>query len=272
MGLLPSYVKLEPISHRYYSSDGDEYISVSKSLHHIEEPFNKELISYASAKKQLKIELKTEKTGIQPSEDQIKMRQQILLAQWADKNKRSTDHGTLIHNTIENYLKSGGVSCGNEELDGMARSVYETYLKEYKTFYAEEVLYSAHFNLAGTSDFLGVRKGGKKPVIDIVDYKTNASKGIQFRSEYGKFLLEPVSHLEHCNYIHYCLQQSIYGRMLEDHGYTVGQIRLIYIPPETPAMHFPIPVPYMKKEAEAILLYLNSKGILRGRARQTIRV
>lgn len=264
MPLLPEFVKLEPIAHKYFSSTGEEYLSVSKVLHHIEPPFDSERISYLKARKECRVEFRTDVTGMEPSEATIRFRQKILLAQWAEKNKASTDVGTRIHNCIENYAKTK-MPCGDLEYDQAAHSVWLKYLAEYKTFHAEEVLYSKFFLAAGTADFLGVRKQGKSPVIDITDYKTNASKGIQYHSDYGNYLLDPVQHLEQCNYAHYCLQQSIYARFLEEHGFTIGRIRLIYIPPTDPMNHFPIPVPYMKREAEAILLSLNQRGILRAR-------
>lgn len=266
MPLLPEFVKLEPTAHKYFAQTGEEYLSVSKVLHHVEPLFDSERISYFKARKECRVELRTDVTGIEPDESMIRFRQKILLAQWADKNRASTDVGTRIHNCIENYAKTK-MPCGDLEYDQAAHSVWLKYLAEYKIFHAEEVLYSKFFRVAGTADFLGIRKGGKSPVVDIVDYKTNASKGIVHRSDYNNYLLEPVQHMEQCNYNHYCLQQSIYMRFLEEHGFTPGQIRLIYIPPTDPLNHFPIPVPYLKLEAEAILLHLNSKGILHARSR-----
>jgi len=270
MSLLPEYVKLEPIAHKYFSSHNEEYMSVSKILHHLEPPFDSETVSYFSARKQLRIEQRADITGIEPYAHDIRLRQKVLLAQWAQKNKDSTDVGTLIHNTIEHHLKFK-MPTGNQ-FDAAAADIVQKYLSPYKVFYAEEVLYSNHFLAAGTADFLGQRTGGKNPVIDIIDYKTNASKGIQYRSEYGKYMLDPVTHLEQCSYNHYCLQQSIYARFLEEHGFRLGQIRLVYVPPADPMNHFVIPVPYMKQEAEAILLHLHSTNVLRGRSRQTINV
>lgn len=261
MPLLQPFVHLEHIEHKYYSRTGAEYMSVSKILHHIEPPFDSDRISYFKARKDLRVEYKTEVSGIEPPESQIQLRAKILQAQWKDKNKASTDVGTLIHNTIENWVRHK-MPVGNR-YDEAAKDIFEKYLAEYKVFYPEEVLYSKVFRSAGTADFLGVRKGGKSPVIDITDYKTNASKGIVYQSDYGNYMLEPVTHLEHCNYVHYCIQQSIYMRMLEEHGFAPGRIRLIYVPPDNPMAHFPIPVPYMKREAEAILLHLHQRGVLR---------
>lgn len=264
MPLLPEFVKLEPIAHKYFSQTGEEYLSVSKILHHIEPPFDSERISYFVARKELRTEMNSTVTGREPYEHDIRFRQKVVLAQWAQKNKDSTDVGTRIHNCIEHFAKKQ-MPCGDADYDTAAQDIWLTYLAPYKNFHAEEVLYSQYFRASGTADFLGVRKAGKSPVIDIVDYKTNASKGIVYRSEYNNYLLEPVQHMEQCNYNHYCLQQSIYMRFLEEHGFTPGQIRLIYVPPSDPMKHFPIPVPYMKREAEAILLHLAGKGILRAR-------
>lgn len=285
MPLLPELVKLEPVAHKYFSSAGEEYLSVSKIYGSVKSVQDFEMIAYFSARKELRVEYRTDVTGIEPDQKNILLRKKILLAKWGANSKNSTDEGTYVHGLAETRAKHW-ILTGGIHYDQAIEDVYQKYLSEYNEFYVEEVLYSQYFLAAGTADFLGVRCiQDRKKVIDIVDYKTNSSKGIEYRSQYKNRMLAPVSHLECCSYNHYCLQQSVYARFLEEHGFTIGQIRLISIPPYNeekfqasggvlgnPMNHFPIPVPYMKREAEAILLHLNQKGILRGRNRQTIRL
>ena len=56
-------------------------------------------------------------------------------------------------------------------------------------------------------------------------------------------MLDPLQHLDDCNYIHYCLQISIYAWMLEQEGYVVRDLRFTHI-------NKPYPVSYMKYEIE----------------------
>lgn len=265
MSLLAHKVKLEPVEHKYFDTDGREYISISKVLSMLHEPFDAERISYYSARKQLRHEMNPSAKGdakawkVQPSEAQIELRQKALQMQWKQKNKESIDIGSFIHQSIETMLQFG-VLPDDKNLADATESILKEHLSGYQEFYVEEVLYSNKYLVAGTSDFIGRKVGGDNPVMEISDYKTNASKGIVFSSDYNKWLNFPVAHLEDCNYIHYALQLSFYALMMEEHGYRPGRLRLIYIPPTDPQKYFAIPIPYLKLEVEAILEYLASTG------------
>ena len=66
-------------------------------------------------------------------------------------------------------------------------------------------------------------------------------------------MLDPVSHLEDCNYNKYCLQLSSYAYLDEiEHGYHPGQLRIIFIPPTDTTKWNVIPVPYMRAEVKAL--------------------
>jgi hypothetical protein len=125
--------------------------------------------------------------------------------------------------------------------------------------------------IAGTIDTGGFRKT-KTRILDIEDNKTNLEKGITFDSisrkegkikHENRFFLEPVSHLELCNYNRYVLQLSIYAYLFEQFfSCQIGRlaIRWLSCSPATEENGIVflsssyIPVPYMRSEAVRLLI------------------
>lgn len=245
--LIPHRVTLEPISHKYFDNDGYEYLSVSKLLGMFKEHFDEDKMSWLSAGKQLKTELNRT-----PTAQEQQLRQQALKIAWKKKNLESVTIGTEIHNEIETYLKTGIVNPRWTFVPGMCQQ----YFSIYKDVRPETALYSKKYFVAGTSDLPGLRGS----VVDIWDYKTNASKGILYSSDYGKRMLGCLSHLEECSYNTYAIQLSVYAYMLEEHGWKIGRLCLIYIPPAEPENHFLIPIPYMKSDVINLLDYATYQG------------
>ena len=74
-------------------------------------------------------------------------------------------------------------------------------------------------------------------------------------------MLSPISHIEDCNYWHYALQLSLYAWMLEEQGYELIEdgLEIEHLETEPTTDGYKIigntvyPVPYLKKEIEAIL-------------------
>lgn len=233
---LDDFVELEPISHKYHDKKGREYLSVSKFLTLFKPVFDRENISRAVARKR----------GVS---------QEVILAEWDETKDDSINHGNQIHNALERYEKSTIILPGDEHLRPMILSVAKEYSHYHKN-HLEQVLYNETFGLAGTTDRLSETTSHKTSIVDFSDYKTNKSKGIQFKNDYGKYMLGPLSHLQDCNYNHYVLQLSIYAWMFQQlTGRNIGSLHLRFFPPHNLLAHYPIPVPYMKYEVEAMLDY-----------------
>lgn len=231
---LDDYVALEPVSHRYHDKGGLEYESVSKFIGRFKQPFNREMISRAVAKKR----------GISQEE---------VLGEWDAKRDGAIDHGNRIHDALERYEKSTTILLADMELSAMIKSVMSNY-KDYYRCVAEAVLYDTENRLAGTTDKIMQKTSHKRSVIDFDDYKTNVQKGIEFESSYGNYMTGPLSHLQDCNYSHYSLQLSIYAYLFQKKtGRKIGRLSLMYIPYDNIMAYRRIPVPYMKYEVEAML-------------------
>jgi len=233
---IDNYVYLDKESHRYYDRDGREYESVSRFIGRFSKPFDRELISRMSAKKK----------GVS---------QDSLLAEWDKKRDDSIDHGNRIHDALEKFEKTTLIDPSNEDLRPMILSVNSVY-KDYYRRHAEVILYDSEELIAGTTDKLLQTTSHKNCVIDFDDFKTNLKKGIQYKNEYGNYMLGPVSHLMDCNYNKYALQLSIYAYLFQKKtGRKIGALNLMFIPPTDMLGYKRIPTPYLKAEVEAMFEY-----------------
>lgn len=232
---LDNYVKLEPVSHTYKDTDGNEYESVSKFRSPFKKAFNKEMISSQVAK----------------SEGRTK---QSVLDEWESR----TDEGTRIHNAIERFNKTAEILPEDEDLREAILDIVSQYTGYYRV-YNEVVVYDEENRIAGTMDQPMQVTSSKKSVIDIVDFKTNY-QGIKQKEidKHGKlrndYMLGCLSHLQNSKYNDYAIQLSIYAYMMEKKtGLKIGQLSIHWINPANPMQNFQIPVPYMKYEVLAMI-------------------
>ncbi len=233
---IQNYVSLRASDHRYFDLDDREYSSVSKVLNGIEEKVDWEAIAGNCAGK-------GKYKGMSKAE---------VLAAWDANKNVAANHGTRNHNALERYSKEFNILPEDMDLEPMIKSIAATYVDYYQV-HDEACLYSEKYGVAGTADkILIVAKGSR--FVDIEDFKTNLNKGIVFNNSSNKYFLDPVSHLQNCNFNRYALQLSIYGLMYENlTGNRVRNLWIRFIPADNPLDHYRIMIPYMKYDAEAIL-------------------
>lgn len=241
--LFETDVYLEPERHQYFNTKGQQFLSVSKLLEKIKNKFDAEKISYFSAKKRLK------EKGLDQTEDNIREAQQVILAEWKNKNTIAVTHGTRVHDALELYQNTTKIT--DKDLGPMVRGV-SSYFVKYPVQAQEQVLHSDEYMIAGTSDKVTKRTKSVKGICDFWDYKTNEE--ITFVNKYDNFLKYPLEHLEETSYNLYSLQLSLYALMAEQtHGVTIGRLAIIHIPKENPLHYRVIPCAYMKWEALRLL-------------------
>lgn len=224
-----SKLKFIEKDHKYFKN-GLEYNSVSKIIELVKPHFPANIIASNVAKSQ----------GVSKEE---------ILHEWKTARDMASQIGNDIHNALDQYSKNGV----SKDLywNDVARDIEKKLFSKYNTVDSEFMVHSDEHRVAGTVDRICYRN---KNVIDIRDFKTNEKNGIVYEDKNKKFLSEPLSHLESTNYNTYALQLSIYGVLIEEMlNYKIGNLALIYIPPLNPMDWSYIPVPYMKKEAKALL-------------------
>jgi hypothetical protein len=247
--LFDPLVTLEKDTHIYSDKEGEIYRSVSKVLDLVKEDFDRDGISLMMAKKMAK------EDGMS-----IEAAQSNILSKWGKNLEFSQDTGNFIHDNLELYFKTG--DCDSGVLPA-ARSI-AMMLKGYHKFYPELVIYNKDYKVAGMADLPAVRTRSKNSVIDIFDYKSNTSKGIEFDTAkrdkwgriekfYNRFMLDPLSHLEATNYNFYALQMSLYALMIQMlTGRKIGRLALLFVEYKTMDVIM-YPVPYLKLEAKLLL-------------------
>ena len=243
-------IKLTEPGHRYFDTDGLEYRSQSSFFKFFEETFDTEGQSLATARKQLK------QLGVTITPELLLEEQQKVKDNWSGIGTHASDHGTRIHNALDQYQKFG--DCPDyPELRTDCQRILKQFMGYYKSFpekvvYLEDLPFGQYAGIAGTADRIMFRKNSSNPTVDIIDYKTNIRKGIQFKSDYGKYFLDPINHLENCNYNKYALQLSMYAYMLEaTYGFKIGNLAILFIDKDMKDTR--IPVPYMKWEIMQML-------------------
>jgi len=225
--LFKQEVVLEPELHKYFDSDGKEYLSVSKLISLLSEKFE-DTIAYRRA---------TEATK----------------AEWKEKGRVASTHGTNIHNALELYNQTGQILIENAQLEAPIKSIIGEY-KDYHQTHDEVCLFNKEYRVAGTTDKICIVSRSKDSEVDLADFKTNISKGIYFFSPYKKRLYSPFDHLQDCNYVKYSFQLSIYAYFFELlTGRRVRHLYIHFIPPHNMLEHRKIPVIYLRNDVKLLL-------------------
>lgn len=225
--LFPQKVVLEPISHTYRDSGGNQYLSVSRLLSFLGEKFE-DTPAYARADEETR-------------------------AKWKQIGKESAGHGTKIHEALELFNQTGQILVENAQMEGAIKSIIGEYKDYYRT-HDEICLYNDEYRVAGTTDKICVISNRKDSEVDLADYKTNNRKGIVFHNDYKKRLYAPFDHLQDCNFVKYSFQLSIYAYFFELlTGRKVRKLYIHFIPPDNMMAHYKIPVMYMKNDVKLLL-------------------
>lgn len=197
-----------------------------------------------------------EKVGVDVSDISYKKEE------WRVKNKKSTDKGTKFHNMMEHKALSEGKGVLSDGTSLVYRSynggLENTSFGENGVEGIPELrLYNHKYRLAGTTDdpvFFPNR------IVDINDIKTNIK--IVTENKWEK-MLYPLNKYDNCNFVHYNIQLSLYGWMLEQFGYKVRNLQIthyLFNEQEEPIASKVYKFEYLKKDVEKLLNhYVNHK-------------
>lgn len=191
--LFDQRVSLEPVSHRYYDTDGLEYMSFSKVYGFLTEKFDAENVSFHYAKKH-------------------GMTQDEVLAKW----RGQTEEGTRLDKALKLFSQTGQILQENADLEEVIYKVSEKY-KKYHQCYEDVVIYSKEFRTAGEIDKLSLvnnRKDGSFVISDFKRFESD-STGLQEVKGSQKWLNYPFDHLPASKYTKISFQMSFYAYHFE---------------------------------------------------------
>ena len=130
-----------------------------------------------------------------------------LLDEW----KFARDHGTKVHNEIEDNLIKGINPTEPKAMQGLDWLKKHISIDKHEVF-AEKIIYSENIKLAGSVDLIIHNKELNK--YTIVDWKTNAKISTSaYKGKTGTHTI--TSDIEDCKYSVYALQLSAYRYILE---------------------------------------------------------
>ena len=228
-------VILDPINHVYLDADNNQYESVTRFINKFVPQFD--------------FDNKSKKYAAKYGMDVEEVRES-----WRQKNKQSTDFGTLIHEQIENRLYKKELDY-SRIIEDIAFEIEDNFEGEYLL---EHTLWDTKHKIAGTSDLI-VDNGN---IFSIVDFKTN--KQIKYTNDFeDKFLLKPVNHLPNSEYFKYALQLSFYSYLYsKTSGKVLDRSCFYWLKRKNnsyedfdKAIWVRYNVPYLKEEVEKLLEY-----------------
>lgn len=198
--------------HKYQSIDKTEnidWISVTSVISLFKKEFDKQAIALKSSKSK-----KSKWYGMTPEE---------IISVWDKSNSVALELGTWYHNQREEDI----VSCDTIGRSGrdicIVRPIEQDGVKLApdqnltEGIYPEHMVYLKSAGICGQADRVEVIGD----TIDLYDYKTNKEIKLNAYTNWeGKTekMLEPINHLDDCNYVHYSLQLSIYMYIMLKHN------------------------------------------------------
>ena len=198
-----SYVSVDP-------NDQIKWTSVTTLISSLKKPFDAKKVAERVSKNK-----KSKWYGVEPK---------LIVQIWDNEATRATTLGTFYHNQRESDL----CSFASIEREGVTVPVFKPYegdnglkiaplQKLEPGVYPEHMVYLKSAGLCGQSDLVEVVNGR----VNIIDYKTNKEiKTESFKNWEGmtEKMLDPVQHLDDCNFNHYALQLSVYMYIILKHN------------------------------------------------------
>lgn len=212
--------------HKYESTDGIVWTSVTSFINMFKAPFDREKIANKCSRSK-----NSKWYGIDP---------QAIINIWEGESKRAIDLGNWYHNQREGDM----LSFSTIQREGVDLPIVKPIIEEgvkiapnqklQAGVYPEHFVYLKSAGLCGQADLVEIVNGK----INITDYKTN--KEIKDKSYVNweglsQKMFAPVHHLDDCNLNHYNLQLSLYAYMINKHNpkLKVGSLKVQHVLFET---------------------------------------
>lgn len=222
-----SEVVFQEKDHKYLDKAGKQLVSVSQLIHCFVPEFDPTgCITRAVAK-----------------------RDNLTVEQVKEKWKKIADDacikGSKFHADVELYIKTKKINDNENKLliNQFSKLGWKGRLQ------SETILYDLKSSLAGTCDLLEFIDNNN---LGISDFKTN--KTLDIKNKYKKFMLPPFDHIPASNYYIYTLQLNLYAYLMEQKGYWIEYLKILWINPETQKIEI-FPVKFLPKETKELVKF-----------------
>lgn len=203
--LFPNEVYLEPNEHKYFDSEGNQYISFSALYGKLVKKFDANAIAGHIARNSNK------------SKEEI-------IGEWSNK----TNSGTRIDKALELYAQTATFIESDDDLKKMVPEVLSKY-KVYDKCFEQGIPYSKKYRVAGSWDKLSIVSNRKDSRFHLSDFKSfedrknddGSIKMTGYDSLFSldssdKWLNEPFNHLPNNKYTKISFQLSFYSVLIEE--------------------------------------------------------
>lgn len=184
--LFPEKVFLEPVAHKYFDKEGNEYLSFSKVFEFISEPFDANKVAFFAGGK-------------------TPQGQEQLLTEWAGKR----DEGVRVDNALLLYAKEKRVRDEDKDIEDAVKEILSHYKQP---SYEQLVVYNENWKTAGTLDKLTLSSNRSASKFTISDFKCFTE--FDLHKNRG-WLKEPFNHLPATKFTQISLQLSYYAYHVE---------------------------------------------------------
>ncbi len=211
--LLTRMIRFTSVDHQYSSLDTTQaidWIGISHLIGAFEPPFNS-----TSAAVKCSRNPKSKWYGIDPIE---------IKSIWNKESDRSLNMGHWYHNKEEDSITSSPTYQYNGATLNVAKPIVIDGVKysppqklEDNHIYPEHLVYLQSEGICGQSDIVKV-SDLRVSIVDHKTYKTVKEQGFRNWEGITQRMLDPLSHLDHCNFVHASLQMSLYLYMILKHN------------------------------------------------------
>lgn len=194
------FILFEPKNHTYtFIPTGKKLKSVTTLIHNFFSEFDAD-----------KIIDKMMNSYKWPDSQYYGMTKELIKEKWERNAEEARRLGTQMHADIENYFNDNLKEIPNTPEFSMFLRFWEIFKQTNPTFHPYRTEWKVYDNsISGTIDFVMENEKGE---LVILDWKR--SKEIKYNNDFQKGL-EPISHLDDCNFNHYSLQLNAYRYILE---------------------------------------------------------
>ena len=150
-----------------------------------------------------------------------------VLSDWKRKGDEGRDLGKLVHYYIESCFVEDNLGRRKEppfipekykDHIRVADEAIRLIFNKFKFIAAEQIVFSVELGLAGQIDLL-MRDDRYGLDILVMDWKTNAKIS---KDNPWQEAMEPIQHLDACNWNEYCIQLNIYEYIMKKEKYFPG--------------------------------------------------
>lgn len=170
--------------------------------------------------------------------------------QWEAISADASEAGTRLHSSIEEFYTRGEKMSDEHSTEfGYFLNFHEKFKLECHK--AEWRIFDERVKIAGSIDMAFVDPNDRSNIL-IYDWKR--SKEIKFENRYQRGL-EPISHIEDCNFWHYALQLNLYKRIIEsNYKLKVNGMAIVVFHPANDDFVL-IDIPDLQDEIDTLLDY-----------------